>query len=221
MLFEFIGPQAPRSGSNPTKIRIAHQCIRSLDYYIFIPCSLFVIIIDMDSSNLSSAPAGSSLLNGCNTALNATCADTLENNELLSSLYTYLPHSLLTLFLGVFTYWLVSHVVLDPPPPKGLKAIPKPRSTLPYLGRIHDVDRFAPWRAMKKFNDRYDGLFQCILGGENHIWVGREDIAYDLLCKNAAICSARGDLGAYPNVTTEGEYLPLLGYTGIFLYKIC
>lgn len=64
-----------------------------------------------------------------------------------------------------------------PPFGSGLKRLPGPISTLPYLGRIHDVNRMAAWTAMIKFSDRYNGLFACTLGGETHIWVAREDIA--------------------------------------------
>ncbi|KAF2812081.1 cytochrome P450 [Mytilinidion resinicola] len=88
-------------------------------------------------------------------------------------------------------------------------SIPGPRSTLPYIGRFHDVDRNNPSRSMKKLSDQYGGLFSMTLSGETHIWVGRSDIAFDLLCKNAAICSGRADLGAYPGVTKD---------SGTFLY---
>lgn len=72
------------------------------------------------------------------------------------------------------------------------------------------------WTAMKRFSDEYDGLYSLTLGGETHIWVAREDIAQDLLVKNAAISSARADFGSYPGVTMDHKYLPLLGYTEIF-----
>jgi cytochrome P450 len=98
----------------------------------------------------------------------------------------------------------------------GLKRLPGPMSTLPYLGRIHDVDRMQAWNAMKKFSDEYDGLFACTLGGETHIWIAREDLAQDLLVNNAAISSSRADLGSYPGVTQGHKYLPLLGYTETF-----
>ena len=100
-----------------------------------------------------------------------------------------------------------------PPLQSGLKRLPGPWSTLTYLGRIHDVDRLRAWNAMKKFSDQYDGLFAMILGGETHIWVAREDIAQGLLVRNAAISSARADLGANPGVTQNYKYLPLLYYT--------
>ena len=103
-----------------------------------------------------------------------------------------------------------------PPLGSGLKRLPGPTSTLPYLGRIHDVDRMQAWNAMKKFSDEYDGLFACTLGGETHIWIAKEDLAQDLLVNNAAISSSRADLGSYPGVTEGHKYLPLLGYTETF-----
>lgn len=103
-----------------------------------------------------------------------------------------------------------------PPFGSGLKRLPGPRSTVPYLGRIHDVDRMRAWNAMKKFSDEYKGLFALTLGGETHIWISREEIAQDLLVKNAAISSGRADLGSYPGVTHDFKYLPLLGYTETF-----
>ena len=66
---------------------------------------------------------------------------------------------------------------------------------------------------MKKFNDKYNRLFACTLGGDLHTWVAIEDIAQDLLANYAAISSARADLGAYPDVTHGHMYLPSLGYT--------
>jgi cytochrome P450 len=103
-----------------------------------------------------------------------------------------------------------------PPLGSGLKRLPGPISTLPYVGRVHDVDRMRAWNAMKKFSDEYDGLFACTLGGETHIWIAREDLAQDLLVNNSKISSARADLGSYPDVTQDFKYLPLLGFTDTF-----
>lgn len=120
-------------------------------------------------------------------------------------------------FLTFVAYRILIYFTSELPPfGSGLKRLPGPRSTLPYLGRVHDVDRMRAWNAMKKFSDKYKGLYALTLGGETHIWVAREDIAQDLLVKNASISSARADLGAYPGVTHDYKYLPLLGYTEIF-----
>jgi hypothetical protein len=122
-------------------------------------------------------------------------------------------HNLCLLLLAI-TVVLTTYRWFLPPFNKGLRRLPGPRSTLPYLGRIHDVDRMQAWTAMHKFSKQYDGLFSCTMGGETHIWVAREDVAQDLLVKHAELCSSRADLGAYPGVTEDFKYLPLLGYTG-------
>jgi hypothetical protein len=119
--------------------------------------------------------------------------------------------SIFALFIYQLITWLNSE---KPPRGSGLKPIPGPSSTLPYLGRFHDLDDKHIWKSMKRFSDHYNGLFSMTLGGETHIWIGREDIAQDLICKNGAICGGRADLGAYPHVTQEFHYLPLMGYTG-------
>ncbi|KAI4952933.1 hypothetical protein J4E86_006470 [Alternaria arbusti] len=72
------------------------------------------------------------------------------------------------------------------------------------------------WTSMHKFSKQYDGLFSCTLGGETHIWVAREDVAQDLMIKNAELSSARADIGSFPGVTQDFLYLPLLGYTDHF-----
>jgi hypothetical protein len=120
----------------------------------------------------------------------------------------------LCLLLLATTVVLITYQCFRPPFNQGLKRLPGPRSTLPYLGRIHDVDRMQAWTAMHKFSTQYNGLFSCTMGGETHIWIAREDVAQDLLVKHAELCSARADLGAYPGVTDDFKYLPLLGYTG-------
>lgn len=129
---------------------------------------------------------------------------------------TIIPQIIAIILFSIFTYQCFRYFTSDLPPSKSnLKPLPGPRSTLPYIGRVHDVDRMHAWNSMHKFSKEYNGLFSCTLGGETHIWVAREDVAQDLLCKNAAICSARADLGAYPGVTKDYKYLPLMGYTGV------
>ncbi|KAF3000670.1 hypothetical protein E8E13_000897 [Curvularia kusanoi] len=121
------------------------------------------------------------------------------------------------IFLAFVAYRAFTYFTSELPPfGSGLKRLPGPRSTLPYLGRVHDVDRMRAWNAMRKFSDEYKGLYALTLGGETHIWVAREDIAQDLLVNKASISSARADLGAYPGVTHDYKYLPLLGYTKTF-----
>jgi hypothetical protein len=131
----------------------------------------------------------------------------------------YLSTLLCTIVLGYIVYRCLRYFTSELPAfGSGLRRLPGPMSTLPYVGRVHDVDRMQAWHAFNKFSSQYDGLFACTLGGETHIWVAREDVAQDLLVKHASISSARADLGAYPGVTEDYKYLPLLGYTGTSEY---
>lgn len=151
---------------------------------------------------------------------NSTSNGTLRTLEAITSTIGRLPSSfartiIFIIFLLLLTHRTIRYLTSElPPPGSNLKPLPGPLSTLPYIGRIHDVDRTHAWTALHKFSRQYNGLFSCTLGGETHIWVAREDVAQDLLCKNSAICSARADLGSYPGVTKGFKYLPLLGYTG-------
>lgn len=140
--------------------------------------------------------------------------DDIDAGHLISqSLHLVRPLSLAIVF-GWILYRCIKYFTMDLPPlGSGLKPLPGPISTVPYLGRIHDVDKNEPWTAMKKFSDMYDGLFSCTLGGETHIWIAREDIAQDLLCTNSVISSSRANLGAYPDVLEGMKYLPLIGFT--------
>lgn len=125
--------------------------------------------------------------------------------------------------IGTMIFALVASVRLfhyffihdQPPRGSGLKLMPGPRSTIPYLGRVHDVDPNCPWFAMRKFSDQYNGVFRSTICGEMHIWVGDANIAYDLLCKKARIYSSRPQVPAVPGSDSQGQYLPLLAHDGM------
>jgi hypothetical protein len=165
----------------------------------------------MESYTLDAA----ALLRTVNSTITSTFGyETLSPSSLLQNAIRLV---LLSIFVVPIIYQSFHYFTSElPPSNSGLKRLPGPRSTLPYLGRIHDVDRMQAWTAMHKFSKQYGGLFSCTLGGETHIWVAREDVAQDLLVKHAELSSARADLGAYPGVTEDFKYLPLLGYTGMY-----
>ena len=121
------------------------------------------------------------------------------------------------IFVLVTSIQLIKYFVLKDRPPPGLKLLPGPMSTIPYIGRIHDVDPMAPWYAMKKFSDKYNGIYKSTICGEMHIWIGDANIAYDLLCKKARIYSSRPMVPAVPGSDSQGQYLPLLAHDGKFL----
>lgn len=130
-----------------------------------------------------------------------------------SSSRTSWPTLILLLVTTIIAFNIISYTRTRPPP--RLKRIPGPISTLPYVGRVHDVDPTKLPAAMKRFVNKYNGLVSMTISNETHIWIGRSEIAFDLLSKNGSICVGRADLGAYPKVTEGKKYLPLLGNTGM------
>lgn len=82
---------------------------------------------------------------------------------------TFPPHLAIrpitrALVISYILYRSIRYLASELPPLRsGLKRLPGPISTLPYLGRIHDVDRMRPWIAINKFSDQYNSLFALIL----------------------------------------------------------
>lgn len=126
-------------------------------------------------------------------------------------LHTHKWALLFSLLAGSFVFSLSKYLLFHDRAPPGLKLIPGPRSTLPWLGRIHGIDPVAPWKSMKKWSDEYGGLFRLTTaGGEMHIWIGKAEIAQELYCKRAAKYSSRPEVPAVPGSDKQGQYLPLL-----------
>ena len=69
---------------------------------------------------------------------------------------------------------------------------------------------------MKRFSDEYNGFYQTTICGETHLWVGDQQIAFDLLAKKAPIYSSRPMVPAVPGSDSQGQYLPLLAYDGTY-----
>ncbi|KAK5193424.1 hypothetical protein LTR99_006976 [Exophiala xenobiotica] len=109
-------------------------------------------------------------------------------------------------FLGFLHYLLFKDK-----PPKGLKLVPGPPSTIPYIGRV-DIDAKAPWNSMRKWADEYDGFFRLTTCGEMHIWLGKGEIAQELFCKRASRYSSRPEVAAVPGSHNQAQYLPLMEY---------
>ncbi|KAF2753441.1 cytochrome P450 oxidoreductase [Pseudovirgaria hyperparasitica] len=105
---------------------------------------------------------------------------------------------------------LVRYFYFHDAPPPGLKLIPGPTSTIPYIGRVHDVDPTCPEISMRRFCDQYNGIFRLTICGEMHIWIGDQDIAFELLCRRAKKYSSRPMVPAIPGSDSQGLYLPLL-----------
>jgi hypothetical protein len=145
--------------------------------------------------------------------LNETSDALFQPQQAFNAIGTYKWFIGTGIFVLVTLIQIIKYSYRDAPPP-GLKLMPGPMSTVPYIGRIHDVDPNAPWFAMKKFCDEYNGIFRSTICGEMHIWIGDADIGYDLLCKKARIYSSRPMVPAVPGSDSQGQYLPLLAHDG-------
>lgn len=121
------------------------------------------------------------------------------------TLYPMLAYAVLA-FIYKFLY---QYLVLHDRPPKGLKQIPGPTSTLPFLGRLHDIDGVAPWKSMHKFSDQYNKMFSMIGYGTQHIWIADRRIARELFVNRAAKYSSRPTLPTIPQHRTSGRYMSL------------
>ncbi|KAK5064826.1 hypothetical protein LTR84_000660 [Exophiala bonariae] len=142
---------------------------------------------------------------------NNETTDALFKSDAVTAIGTYKWFIGTGIFVVVSAIQIIKYMLRDRPPP-GLKLIPGPTSTIPYIGRVHDVDPMCPWFAMKKFCDEYNGIFRSTICGEMHIWIGDNDIGYDLLCKKAKIYSSRPMVPAVPGSDSQGQYLPLLAH---------
>ncbi|KAL6246937.1 hypothetical protein RBB50_006244 [Rhinocladiella similis] len=123
--------------------------------------------------------------------------------------YKWIIITLLLVTPGVFRF--LQYLLFKDKPPKGLKLVPGPPSTIPYIGRV-DIDPIAPWNSMKKWADEYNGLFRLTTCGEMHIWLGDGDIAQELYCKRASHYSSRPEVAAVPGSHNMAQYLPLMEY---------
>jgi len=62
-----------------------------------------------------------------------------------------------------------------------------------------------------EWGQQYGTMYQVNLAGSNHIWIGDEKIAHELLSRKAAIYSDRPSIPALlSNNRTSGQYLPLM-----------
>lgn len=86
---------------------------------------------------------------------------------------------------------------------------------LPWIGRIHDVPISHQWFKFKEWADVYGPIYQTKMLGKNHVWISSEKIANELLSKRGLIYSDRPAIPNIEGTKTRGEYLPLLGYTGL------
>lgn len=98
----------------------------------------------------------------------------------------------------------------------GTTHLPGPKG-LPLIGSVHELAAQNPWMSFQKWADQYGPMYQCNLGGSNHIWISDEDMAHDLLSKRAAIYSDRPHIpGLIDDNRDSGQYLPLMSKNALW-----
>ena len=134
-----------------------------------------------------------------------------QSLELLMS--PHMPLILSSIVMLTFLYnFAYRYLYLHDRPPKGLKRVPGPVSTIPFLGRLHGINAVAPWKTMHDFSNQYNKMFSLVAYGQQHIWIGDAKIAKDLLVKRAGKYSSRPNIPAIPGAEKGGQYLALNEY---------
>jgi hypothetical protein len=77
------------------------------------------------------------------------------------------------------------------------------------------------WLKFFDWSKAYGPIYQTTKVGTVHVWISSEQVAHDLLAKRATIYSDRPTIPNLPDNRTSGEYLALLGRTGLSLFFSC
>jgi len=86
---------------------------------------------------------------------------------------------------------------------------------IPFIGRVHDIPPERTWLHFYRWSQQFGPIYRHELFGTTHVWITSEEIAKDLLAKQASIFSDRPLINNLPINKTGGEYLPLLGANGV------
>jgi hypothetical protein len=141
--------------------------------------------------------------------------------------------TLLKLILVVSVLYLLFKYLTRKSLPPGVRPLPGPKGKvlfrchffrnlltkipegLPFIGRVHDVPADSTWLKFWEWSQEYGPIYQMEIFGSQHVWISSEQIANDLLSKRGAIYSDRPLIPNLPDNRTSGDYLALLGRTGM------
>lgn len=73
----------------------------------------------------------------------------------------------------------------------------------------------ATWLKFYEWAKVYGPIYQHEMFGSVHVWISSEQIAHDLLGRRNVIYSDRPMIPNLPDNRTSGDYLALLGRTGM------
>lgn len=148
--------------------------------------------------------------NGSSDGIHHLTRKSVDSISVIGTVTSYLPLIVsVALFLNFFYRFVVQYLILQDRPPKGLRLIPGPISTIPFLGRLHGINAAAPWLTMHDISKQYNKLFSLINYGQMHIWIADAKIAKELLVMRAEKYSSRPSIPAIPGSDQGGRYMAL------------
>lgn len=91
--------------------------------------------------------------------------------------------------------------------------IPGP-TQFPVVGRVHDINRYAFWKDLKKWADQYGPVYRTSMMGQEFIIISQQSIAEELLVKRGHIYSGRAQIRALYDHKNSPAYLALMDRHG-------
>jgi hypothetical protein len=98
----------------------------------------------------------------------------------------------------------------------GKTAFPGPRQ-FPFIGRVHDLDRFCMWKKFKEWGDIHGPIYRTSMMGQQFIIISDEKIAEELLIKRGNKYAGRPQIRALFDHKTGPGYVALMDRQGRFL----
>jgi hypothetical protein len=87
---------------------------------------------------------------------------------------------------------------------------------IPWVGRVWDLPRKHAYLRFGQWSKQYGDFYAVTLFGTNHIFLGSDKIAKDLLSKKGTLHQDRPAILQLEDSRNAPEYLPLLGHNGVF-----
>lgn len=89
----------------------------------------------------------------------------------------------------------------------------------PFVGRVHDLDRFGMWLKFKEWADIHGPIYQTSMLGQKFIVVSDEGIARELLVKNGNNFAGRPQIRALIDHKNGPVYSALMDRHGKFFFS--
>lgn len=89
------------------------------------------------------------------------------------------------------------------------------RPGLPFIGVVPQLPAKLLWMKFHEWSQQYGPIYNVTLMGQNHVWIGRDSVAHDILAKKSTVCSDRPLIPALKRDNrTSVHYLPIMSRGG-------